>query len=116
SSTISATRTRGEFSLRHIGVEVLKYVVLLLLSFSFILPLIWMVVSSIKNDSQVYTIPPIWIPNPALWQNFWNAWNTYNFNLYAFNTIVRFALPVTIGVTLSSAVVAYGFSRIRWKG
>ena len=79
-----------------------KYSLLLILSFSFVLPLFWMVSSAVKDDSQVYTVPPIWIPNPAYPQNFINAWNTYNFNLYAFNTIFRFAIPVTIGVTISS--------------
>src|SRR5215211_6143324 len=34
---------------------------------------------------------------------------------YAENTL-RIALPVTIGVTISSALVAYGFSRLRWRG
>ncbi len=114
--TATIVRRGGAFSIGRVLVEVLKYTVLLLLSFSFILPLIWMFVSSIKNDSQVYTIPPIWLPNPALWENFWNAWSTYNFNLFAFNTLVRLAIPTTIGVTISSAIVAYGFSRIRWKG
>ena len=80
------------------------------------LPLIWMATSAVKNDSQVYTIPPVWIPNPALWENFYNAWTTYNFNLYMFNTVFRYAIPTTIGVTLSSAIVAYGFARISWKG
>lgn len=96
--------------------QTLKYSLLLVLSFSFVLPLLWMVTSAIKNDSQVYTVPPVWLPNPALWENFWNAWNTYDFNLFAFNTLVRFAIPTTIGVTISSAIVAYGFSRIQWKG
>lgn len=115
--TRTAPIARGKtISIGRILVEALKYVVLLTLSFTFVLPLVWMFVSSIKNDSQVYTIPPIWLPNPALWENFWNAWTTYDFNLFAFNTLVRLAIPTTIGVTVSSAVVAYGFSRIRWKG
>ncbi|MCB0075659.1 MAG: carbohydrate ABC transporter permease, partial [Caldilineaceae bacterium] len=58
----------------------------------------------------------VWIPNPAYPQNFYFAWNTYPFNLFAFNTVFRYAIPVTIGVTISSALVAYGFSRIRWRG
>jgi multiple sugar transport system permease protein len=109
-------RRSSGISIGRILVDVLKYAVLLVLSFSFILPLIWMFVSAIKTDSQVYTIPPIWLPSPALWENFWNAWTTYNFNLFAYNTLVRLAIPTTIGVTISSAFVAYGFSRIRWQG
>jgi ABC-type glycerol-3-phosphate transport system permease component len=109
-------RRKSGISVGRILTEVLKYTVLLGLSFSFILPLIWMFVSAIKTDSQVYTIPPIWLPSPALWENFWNAWTTYDFNLFAYNTLVRLAIPTTIGVTISSAFVAYGFSRIRWQG
>jgi ABC-type glycerol-3-phosphate transport system permease component len=97
-------------------IEILKYTALIVLAISFILPLYWMASSAIKNDSQVYTIPPIWIPVPSYPQNFYNAWTSYDFNLYAFNSIFRFALPVTIGTTLSSALVAYGFSRIQWPG
>ena len=106
-SSLTIGRVVGTFS---------KYTLLSVLAFSFILPLYWMVTSAMKDDSQVYTVPPVWIPNPAYPQNFYFAWNTYPFNLFAFNTVFRFALPVTIGVTISSAIVAYGFSRIRWKG
>ena len=92
------------------------YTLLIVLAFSFILPLFWMASSAVKTDAQVYTVPPIWFPRPFYPENFIDAWTTYNFNLYTFNTIFRYALPVTFGVTLSSALVAYGFSRIQWKG
>lgn len=117
SATDKSTPRKGQqWTVGSVIVTVLKYALLASLAFSFILPLFWMASSAVKNDSQVYTVPPIWFPNPYYPQNFLNAWNTYDFNLYAFNTIFRYALPVTIGVTLSSAVVAYGFSRVRWKG
>ena len=50
--------------------EIIKYLVLIVLAFSFTLPFFWMVTSALKDDSQVYTIPPIWFPNPAHWENF----------------------------------------------
>jgi multiple sugar transport system permease protein len=96
--------------------EVAKYTVLITLSASFILPLYWMAASALKNPSQVYSIPPIWFPVPPRWSNYWEAWHVDNFNLYALNTVLRYALPVTLGAILSNAVVAYGFSRIRWPG
>lgn len=112
----AAKPTRRRVGMGSILSQTLKYVLLLTLAIGYVFPLFWMVSSAMKDDSQVYTVPPVWIPNPAYPQNFWYAWNTYNFNLYAFNTIFLFAIPVTIGVTLSSAVVAYGFARIRWPG
>ena len=93
-----------------------KYVLLVTLAVSFLLPFYWMVSSALKDDAQIYTVPPIWIPNPAHWENFWNSWQTYDFNLYIVNTLVKFALPVTVGTVASSAIVAYGFARIRWRG
>ncbi len=123
SLTLAKTTTRSKGRLRKLGVngilsELLKYVVLLVLAASFILPFYWMASSALKDDNQIYTVPPIWLPSPALWSNFWNAWNTpsLNFNLYTYNTVVKYAIPAALGTVLSSALVAYSFSRIRWIG
>jgi ABC-type glycerol-3-phosphate transport system permease component len=56
------------------------------------------------------------IPNPAFWENFIDAWNMLPFNTFAFNTIFRFVLPVTLITVVSSTVVAYGFAKIKWPG
>ncbi len=98
------------------AVEILKYGILLALAITFLLPFYWMLSSAIKNDTQIYTVPPVLIPNPQFWNNFWDAWNSENFNLFTFNTVVRYAIPATIGTVLSSALVAYSFSRIQWIG
>ncbi|MCC6457321.1 MAG: carbohydrate ABC transporter permease [Caldilineaceae bacterium] len=72
--------------------------------------------SALKDDAQVFRVPPVWIPNPALWRNFYDAWTADIFNRYLFNTIFLYAIPLTIGVTLSSAFIAYGFARLQWPG
>ena len=95
---------------------VLRYLLLIVLALTFLLPFYWMASSALKNDSQVYTVPPVWIPRPAHWNNFPDAWLQYDFNRYMCNTVVRYALPVTVATTLASALVAYGFSRLRWRG
>lgn len=97
-------------------IEVLKYVTLIILAFSFFVPFLWMISSAVKDDPQVYTSPPIWIPNPIYPENFINAWTKFDFTLFATNSIVRYSIPSTILVTISSAMVAYGFSRLRWPG
>lgn len=96
--------------------DIARYAVLLLLAFSFLLPFYWMVSSALKNDDQIFTVPPKIIPSPAHWANFPNAWASQEFNLYVFNTVVRYAIPLVIGTVLSSAIVAYGFARLRWPG
>jgi ABC-type glycerol-3-phosphate transport system permease component len=97
-------------------VEITKYTILIVLAVSFLLPFYWMISSAVKNDAQVYTVPPIWFPVPQHWNNFWDAWNSENFNLFTYNTVVRYAIPATIGTVVSSSLVAYSFSRIEWPG
>lgn len=106
------------FKANKIATEVLKYFLLILLSISFFFPLYWMAISALKDDPQIYTIPPILIPNPMHWANFPNAWLNigFDFNMMAINSIFRYCLPVTLATVLMSTVVAYGFSRIKWRG
>ncbi len=109
-------QARRKATLGEVIIDVLKYAVLIVLAFSFVLPFIWMVLSALKDDPQVYTIPPVWIPNPAFWENFPKAWSQYDFTRFTFNSVFLYGLPVTIGVTLSSSFIAYGFSRVKWPG
>lgn len=115
---VTASKSVGKEKVTTLGQVIqvtFKYAVLLILSFSYVLPLVWMAVSALKVDSQVYTIPPIWIPNPAHWNNFVDAWTSYNFNLYVFNTVFKYAIPATLLTVVSSSLVAYAFSRLRWR-
>jgi ABC-type glycerol-3-phosphate transport system permease component len=111
-----STVQRSNTTMSAIVVEVIKYALLIILAFLFILPLLWMISSALKDDPQVYSIPPIWFPNPIYPENFVNAWTKFNFTQFTINSLFRYSIPSTILVTLSSAVVAYGFSRIRWPG
>jgi multiple sugar transport system permease protein len=95
--------------------RVLLYAVLLILSALFVLPLVWMLITSLKTDPQVYHVPLIWIPNPIRFENYPEAMTYLPFGRYFVNT-VKYALLTSVGTLLSSSVCAYGFSRMQWKG
>ncbi|MEE8392301.1 MAG: carbohydrate ABC transporter permease [Anaerolineae bacterium] len=114
--TRQTERKRSGIRLGRLVVEILKYTVLILLTASYAFPLFWMVSSALKNDSQIYTIPPVLIPNPAHWNNFVDGWTRLPFTTFAINSIFRYTLPVTIATVVTSTIVAYGFSRLRWPG
>jgi ABC-type glycerol-3-phosphate transport system permease component len=97
-------------------VEVAKYALLLVLCFTWLFPLYWMVSTALKDDPQVYTIPPVWLPSPRFWNNFIDGWSRYDFNTAAFNSVFRYSLPVTVFTLISSVIVAYGFAKLRWRG
>jgi len=79
------------------------------------LPLLWMISTSLKTDPQVYHVPPIWIPNPVRFKNYPEVLIQRPFGRYFLNTM-QYAVPTVVGVLVSSALVAYGFSRVRWWG
>lgn len=102
----------------HIGAivwQVVLYLLLAVLSFAFLLPMLWMISTSLKDTAQTYVVPPIWIPWPMRFQNYPEALIAQPFGLFFRNTI-QYAVFSAIGAVFSSAVVAYGFSRIRWRG
>lgn len=96
--------------------DIAKYLVLILLGATWAFPFYWMFTSAVKNDSQVYTVPPVLVPIPAQWNNFVDAWTKNPFSLYTLNTVFRYCIPVTLFTVASSVVVAYGFARIKWPG
>ncbi|MBI1877878.1 MAG: carbohydrate ABC transporter permease [Chloroflexi bacterium] len=85
------------------------------LSIIFVLPFVWMLSTSFKTDTQVYQIPPTWVPNPFRWDNYPEALTYVPFGLYFFNTM-RYCVFSTVGAVASSALCAYGFSKINWRG
>ncbi|MEM7132639.1 MAG: carbohydrate ABC transporter permease [Chloroflexota bacterium] len=91
------------------------YVLMIVLSFLFALPLLWMISTSLKTDPQVYSVPPVWIPTTPRFLTYPEALTARPFGLYTWNTI-RYALTSLVGVLISTTLVAYGFSRIRWAG
>ncbi|GCE30308.1 sn-glycerol-3-phosphate transport system permease protein UgpE [Dictyobacter alpinus] len=91
------------------------YVVLGIISLLILLPFLWLVSSSLKNEFQYYAIPIQWIPNPVMWSNYVDVFFQYNFAHYIFNSIWLAAFAV-VATTFSSAIVAYGFARFHFPG
>jgi len=81
----------------------------------FLLPLLWMVTSSLKPDYQVLESPPRWLPDPVVWSNYPEALTYLPFGRYALNTLF-IAVMVILGHVLSCTLVAYGFARFRAPG
>jgi multiple sugar transport system permease protein len=100
----------------------LTHAVLITLSIGFVLPLIWMLSTSLKPKEMTLSYPPQWIPSPVQWRNYPDAvmhnsqlLGYVPFLIYARNTIIITILAVT-GSVLSNALVAYSFARLKWFG
>ncbi len=84
-------------------------------SLAMLLPFLWLVSTSLKEQRQIFVYPPQWIPNPIRWQNYPEALTSLPFARYTLNTLLITSLTM-IGVLLTSSLCAYGFARLRFPG
>jgi ABC-type glycerol-3-phosphate transport system permease component len=100
----------------------ITHMALVALSVMFILPLLWMLSTSLKPIEETMHNPPVWIPSVIKWGNFPDAirygeqeLGYIPFLVYARNTFLLAILTVT-GSVLSNALVGYSFARLKWPG
>jgi multiple sugar transport system permease protein len=94
-----------------------RHALLIAISVAFMFPFYWMVISSLKEKTDIFTYPVEWWPNPILWENYATAINYKGFPFFRFlGNSLFYAVGVTIGTVLSCAAVGYGFARLRFPG
>lgn len=91
------------------------YAALVIGALWFLLPLLWMITSSLKPKTEIYQYPPVVLPWPPRWQNYTDLFAVWTFWIYLRNTLI-ITVPSVLGQVLSSSLVAYGFARMRWRG
>ena len=79
----------------------------------FLLPIYWMVVTSLKSSVQIFQYPPVWMPIPPQWSNYAEATRFIPFFNYIKNSAMYCALTI-LGALFSNSLVAYSFARLDW--
>lgn len=93
--------------------RIFTYVLLTVISVSMVLPFLWMLSASLKLDTQVFTMPIQWIPQPVKWSNFTEVWEKAPFGIYYKNTaILTFATVIT--QLLTASLAGYAFARLQF--
>lgn len=80
-----------------------------------LLPFYWMVLSSLKTNNEVFTIPVRWITTDPVWSNYADIWSKSNMTTWLGNTVFLSAV-VTLLQVLTGSFAAYGFAKIRFPG
>lgn len=95
--------------------DALTYTILIALGVIILVPVAWMLSTSLKADGEVFLYPPVWIPETLHWENFRRALTFLPFARYLLNTTV-IAVTAVIGQLLVSPLVAYAFARLDARG
>lgn len=117
-STALTSRARGEerrLTWQRIAWPLIVYSVLTALAVVTLIPIAWMVLTAFKSAPEVAASPPTWIPREWHPENFRAAWNFAPFGRYLLNTAFMAGTIMVLEV-LTSALAAYAFARLRFKG
>jgi multiple sugar transport system permease protein len=95
--------------------RVALYASLVVLAAVILLPFAWMLTSSVKADSDVFTVPIEWIPTSYQWDNFVSIWTDIPLASYLGNSLLL-SVVITFLQVLTGSFAAYGFAKVRFPG
>lgn len=100
--------------LQYVG-RAIVFAIVAATSAGFVFPLFWMISTSLKDESQVFAVPPVWFPGTLLLGNYPLSFTYFPFFQDLENTMI-ITVPSVVATVISSVLVAYGFARIKWPG
>ena len=114
-SQLELKRNRTRKNIRRVIWHMIWYSILGFFALVLALPLVWLVSTSFKSGGQTFLMPPVWIPDPIVWQNYPEAFQAVPFDRYFWNTL-QIVLLATAGTLLTSSLAAFAFARLRFPG
>lgn len=87
----------------------------LLVALAFLVPLLWMLSSSLKSNGDVFRTPPSLLPSHLELNNYSKTLGYIPFGTYFANSAIVTAATV-VGTLVSCVPVAYALSIMRWRG
>jgi multiple sugar transport system permease protein len=107
----SPVNASGRARSSRILANVVLHLVLILVALTMIVPFLWMFSTSLKDFSQVFTIPPNWLPDPIVWSNYPDSLNALPFGRAYWNSFY-IAVIVVGSQLLTCSMAGYAFARI----
>jgi multiple sugar transport system permease protein len=100
---------------RRRGLYLTLHLVFIALSILYLLPFAWMLSTSLKLDGREMTVPPQWIPNPVVWENYYRALTALPMLWFLRNTLIITITATAFGL-LTASLAGYAFARLRFPG
>jgi len=96
--------------------KLLKHFLLITCGIVMLYPVLWMIVSSLRSNDQIFNDPSLVLTNPQ-WDNYSNGWTAleHPFVHYMINSAIV-VLGCVVGNLFSCSMAAYAFARLQFKG
>ena len=99
---------------KHPG-QVLAHTTILLLILILLFPVLWMVSTSFKQSSEIFSPGLGLLPAKPVLRNYIIAWKKYQLPTWFLNSLAT-AIGITLGQLITSTLAAYGFTRFTFPG
>ncbi len=93
----------------------LLYMVLSVGVVMMLLPLLWMITTSLSNNQYALSFPPKFFPTAIHWDNYLRIFSASHLGLYLRNSII-ITVPSIVGEVITNSMAAYAFARLRAPG
>jgi multiple sugar transport system permease protein len=91
------------------------YIVLLTLAVSMLLPFAWMLLSSLKEENEVFTYEMTWMPSKITFSGYHRALTQQPFLLYGLNSVLV-SVIITTAQVVTAVLAGYAFARLEFPG
>ncbi len=95
--------------------KIVIYSILIIISISMVVPFLWMLLSSVMSNGELFLFPPKLIPDEPQWLNYMKVIDSMPFFNFILNSF-KISIIATFGSLLSCVVAAYAFARIKFPG
>jgi multiple sugar transport system permease protein len=93
----------------------LTYTVLVAGLIVWVLPFVWMLLGSVKTQSEILQRPPTWLPQQITWENFAQWFGPLDIGRFFTNSIVV-ALLTVLGNLVFCSMVGYALAKMDFPG
>jgi multiple sugar transport system permease protein len=98
--------------------SIIYHTFVILVGFCMLYPVLWLIASSLKDSSDIFTDAQSLIPKHLNFSNYmigWRGFGGVSFGTFFKNSFI-IVITSTIGQVISSAFIAFGFARIKFRG
>ncbi len=93
---------------------IIKWIILISGGITMVFPFYWMIITSIKIQSEVMKIPPVLFPTRITFERYGRVIGELQFGRFFFNSLY-IAVTVTMAVLFTSSIVGYVFEKFQFK-
>ena len=111
----AAAQPRGGMYAQRRTLHLALHVAFVSLCLLYLLPFAWMLSTSLKLDGREISMPPEWIPNPVVWDNYYRALTALPMLWFLRNTLI-IAVTATVFGVITASLAGFAFGRLRFPG